>query len=143
MPNKLLFFNESISFRLRDVRKRRAWLLKVIAAEEKIPGDINYIFCNDEFLHKLNVQYLAHDTLTDVITFDYCEYPLVSGDIFISIVRVKENAKIFHRLFSEELNRVMVHGLLHLCGYMDKRKAQIKTMRQKEDHYLKLFSSES
>ncbi|MBV2247102.1 MAG: rRNA maturation RNase YbeY [Lentimicrobium sp.] len=139
MSQTILFFCESIEFRLRDVKKRRAWLMRVIDAEEKISGDLNYIFCSDDYLHQMNVQYLAHDTLTDVITFDYCEYPIVSGDIYISITRVKENAKTFRHSFNEELNRVMVHGLLHLCGYQDKSRAESRAMRQKEDHYLELL----
>ncbi len=117
-------------------------MMKVIEAEGKVAGTLNYIFCSDEYLHQMNVQYLAHDTLTDVITFDYCEFPMISGDIYISITRVKENAKIFHHSFNEELNRVMVHGLLHLCGYKDKRKAETIIMRQKEDLYLQLLRSD-
>ena len=135
------FYSESIAFRLREVRKKRKWLLQVIASEEKFPGELNYVFCDDEFLHAMNVQYLAHDTLTDVITFDYSELPVVAGEIYISIDRVKENAKLFGQTFNQELNRVMVHGLLHLCGYKDKSKKDSRLMREKEDHYLSKLSS--
>jgi len=130
------FFCEDIDFNLPQKRKTRSWLSEAIEREEKIPGEIGLIFCSDEFLHKMNVQYLKHDTLTDVITFDYSEEALISGDIFISIPRVKENALEFGKKFHDELNRVMVHGVLHLCGYKDKLKKDIPMMRLKEEEHL-------
>ncbi|GAB1404584.1 rRNA maturation RNase YbeY [Lentimicrobium sp.] len=142
MAQRPNFFAEKINFRLRDVRKRQRWLMQVIENEQKIAGDLNYIFCDDDYLHEMNVNYLSHDTLTDVITFDYCEFPVLSGDIYISIPRVKENAKIYGFSFNHELNRVMVHGLLHLCGYKDKTNSQVKAMRMKEDYYLELLKAD-
>ena len=133
------FFSEEVPFRLQQIRKTRAWLQTCILNEEKIAGEISYIFCNDEYLLNMNMEYLKHDTLTDIITFDYCEDDHISGDIFISIPRVKENAKIYHRHFRDELKRVMVHGVLHLCGYKDKSVKDSTQMRQKEDACLSLF----
>lgn len=139
MASKIGFFSEDISFRLSDIRNKRQWLEKVIESEGKIAGEISYIFCSDDFLYKMNVQYLNHDTLTDVITFDYTEANKISGDIFISIPRVKENAIDFGKAFEEELNRVMVHGVLHLCGYKDKTTKDEKIMRLKEDEKMELL----
>lgn len=130
------FFCEDISFNILQKRKIRTWLSEAIVREHRIPGEIGFIFCSDEYLHKMNVEYLDHDTLTDVITFDYSEAGLISGDIFISIPRVKENALEFGKKFRDELNRVMVHGVLHLCGYKDKLKKDIPVMRQKEEEHL-------
>ncbi|MCB9016932.1 MAG: rRNA maturation RNase YbeY [Lentimicrobiaceae bacterium] len=130
------FFNEDISFTLKNKRKTKAWLSDSIKRENYNTGDISFIFCSDDFLHKMNVQYLNHDTLTDVITFDYSEDKMISGDIFISIPRVKDNAVEFEKKFSDELNRVMVHGIMHLCGYKDKTKKDAAHMRLKEEEHL-------
>lgn len=130
------FFCEDISFTLRQKRRIRAWLSEAIEREQKIPADIALIFCSDAYLHKMNVAYLNHDTLTDVITFDYSENNLISGDVFISIPRVRENAREFGKKTGDELNRVMVHGILHLCGYKDKHKKDIPIMRMKEEEHL-------
>lgn len=130
------YFCEDITFTLRQKRLIGKWLADAIKRENKTPGEIGIIFCSDEFLHKMNMEYLKHDTLTDVITFDYCEDGLISGDIFISIPRVKENAIEFGRKFTDELSRVMVHGVMHLCGYKDKNKKDSAIMRLKEDEYL-------
>ena len=137
--NTILFFSEGSNFIIKNKKKLRNWIYASIDLENKGIGSINFIFCSDDYLHSLNVQYLKHDTLTDVITFDYTEdSPLLSGDIFISIDRVKENAKQFGTPFVDELHRVMIHGLLHLAGYSDKTDQETALMRSKEDYYLSL-----
>ncbi|HLN53611.1 MAG TPA: rRNA maturation RNase YbeY [Lentimicrobium sp.] len=130
------FFSEEISFTLDDPMAIRNWIFEVIKDKKSHPGTINYIFCNDNYLLALNQQYLGHDTFTDIITFDYSKEKVVSGDIFISIERVKENSAKFSIPFSNELNRVIIHGVLHLCGQDDKTETEKKSMRQMEDHYL-------
>lgn len=115
------------------------WIQKVLKEEGFEEGDINYIFCDDAYLLKLNVEFLNHDTLTDIISFDYVMGKLVSGDIFISVERVYENAKDIGTDFNDELNRVMVHGILHYCGYKDKTTDDAILMRAKEDYYLSKF----
>ena len=139
MKTRIHFFNEDISFRLQGIKEKRAWLIRSIESEGKSAGEINFIFCSDDYLHKMNVEYLNHDTLTDVITFDYSEGDALSGDIFISIPRVKENGALFSLPLRDELNRVMVHGILHLCGYKDKAARDEKLMRSKEDEKLRLL----
>lgn len=134
------FSVEDVEFELADSPTTVKWLEKIIEQEEKKLRLLNFIFCSDEYLHQLNVEYLDHDTLTDIITFPYAEPPIVEGDIFISIDRVRENAKKFEVPFSKELNRVMVHGVLHLCGYGDKSDEEAKLMRSKEDEALALLS---
>lgn len=103
-------------------------------------GEINYIFCDDEYLHKLNVEFLNHDTLTDIISFDYSAGKELHGDIYISIERVADNAKDFKSDFIDELHRVMIHGILHYCGYKDKTEADETVMRQRENDYLAKLS---
>ena len=132
----MIDFNYETEFLLEDEASVSKWILNVISSEGFKAGEINYVFCNDEYLHKLNVEFLNHDTLTDIISFDYTMGKLVSGDIYISIDRVKENAVDFGVTFSEELNRVIVHGVLHYCGFKDKTEADAKVMRDKENHYL-------
>ena len=122
-----------------DEEDFQRWIQLIIASERKKEGDINYIFCNDEYLHKINVDYLQHDTLTDIITFDYGKDNLLASDIYISIERVRENAQEFGVDFSTELLRVMSHGILHLCGYKDKTPEQSQQMRQKEEEKMALF----
>jgi rRNA maturation RNase YbeY len=134
------FASVEIEFALENTAKTKAWLKNIIEQEECQLHSLNFIFCSDEYLHQLNVDYLNHDTLTDVITFPYAEPPSISGDVFISIERVKDNAKQFAVPFSNELNRVMVHGVLHLCGYGDKTETEAKLMRKKEDDALTLLS---
>ena len=102
-------------------------------------GNINYIFCDDEYLHKINVKYLQHDTLTDIITFDYTEGKVLHSDIYISVERIKENAEVFKVPFQKEFLRVLAHGLLHLCGYKDKRPKDSVIMRSKEEEKMLLF----
>ncbi len=132
------FHSEDISFELFKKPAIISWLSYSITNENRAPGEISYIFCSDEFLYKMNNKHLNHDTLTDVITFDYCEHNLICGDIFISIDRVKENAKHFSVSFEKELHRVMIHGIMHLCGYGDKTPEDQKVMSIKEDFYLNL-----
>jgi len=133
------FYNENSGFKPKQIKKIREWLLAVILAEGKSAGEISFIFCDDNYLHEMNVKYLSHDTLTDVITFDYSEENRISGDVFISIDRVRENAVNFTKPLDEEIHRVMVHGVLHLCGFKDKTKKDAVLMRQKEDSYLALY----
>jgi|ERR1051326_60962 rRNA maturation RNase YbeY len=132
------FFSQDISFLLKKRSAVKNTLLSVIKKEKKKPGDINFIFCDDKLLLSLNKKFLRHDTLTDIITFQYPSEK-ISSEIFISIPRVKENAKKFMAAFETELHRVMIHGVLHLCGYKDKNSTDKKKMRAKEDHYLKLL----
>ena len=112
------------------------WLKDVTTKEGKEIGELVYVFCNDDYLIEKNMQFLKHDTLTDVITFDYCNEEIISGDILISTERVKENALKYEVDFLTELHRVMVHGLLHLLGYQDKNEKNAKKMREKENYYL-------
>lgn len=112
---------------------------KLVANEGKIMGEVNYILCSDPYLLEMNKQYLQHDYYTDVITFDYCEDNVISGDIFISVDTVRDNAKEYDATFESELERVMVHGVLHLVGYKDKTDEDSKVMRSKENQYLVLF----
>ncbi len=134
------FFNEDIDFVLTQKGVIKKWISDVISLEGKTKGNISFIFCNDEYLSKINIEYLKHDTFTDIITFDYTEdnYGKISGDIFISIERVKENAEKLNISFINELHRVMIHGILHLMGYKDKTKANKIQMRLKEDKCLSL-----
>ena len=132
------FFSEGILFGLSDESSLVVWLNKVVVSERQEVEEINYIFCDDEYLHSLNLQYLDHDTLTDVISFQY-ESSQIRGDVFISIPRVKENASLFNVHFDQELRRVMVHGLLHLLGYKDKSNSDSKKMRAMEDKYLSII----
>ena len=136
----MISFNYEVAFKLSSEAKIIKWLSDVIKTENFKEGDINYVFCDDDYLHKLNVEFLKHDTLTDIISFDYSVGKQLHGDIFISIERVHENAENFNVEFNEELNRVMVHGVLHYCGYKDKSEEDANVMREKENHYLNLFT---
>lgn len=136
----ITFHQEDVSFRLKNIRKVKSWIVQTIELEKNVLGDLNYIFCSDTYLHKINLEYLKHDTFTDIITFDYSENKNISGDIFISIDRIKENANKFKQSFDNELNRVLIHGVLHLLGYKDKSLTDKKIMRAKEDFYLSLLS---
>jgi probable rRNA maturation factor len=134
------FFTEGVSFTLKDRVSLRRWLNTVIRREGKSPWYINFIFCNDDYLLELNKTYLNHSTLTDILSFSYNDDPgTVSGDIFISLDRVRENAAEYQQEFDRELKRVMVHGILHLIGYSDKGKNEKEKMTEKEDFYLNLF----
>lgn len=133
------FQNLSIPFKLKEKTKIKFWIKTVIDKEKHTLGTINYMFCNDDELLEINIKHLNHNTLTDIITFDYTEDKKISSDIFISVDRVLENAKKFEVTFEEELRRVMIHGVLHLCGYKDKSKPDAELMRKKENWALKLF----
>jgi probable rRNA maturation factor len=124
-------------FHFKNKLQTKAWLKNVIKNENHKVGNINYVFCTDNYLLTLNQKYLNHDTFTDIITFDYSEKNIISGDIYISIDRIKENANNLKISFEKELNRVMVHGALHLMGYKDKKRADKDLMTTKEDFYLK------
>jgi rRNA maturation RNase YbeY len=134
----MLLFNNETTFSLQNEERVSSWLSLCISNEGLKEGEVNYIFCDDEYLGEKNLKYLKHNTLTDVIGFDYTMGKLVSGDIFISVERVLENSKNFNVSFNDELHRVMVHGLLHFCGYKDKKTEDQSTMRLKEDYYLSL-----
>ncbi|MDN3669094.1 rRNA maturation RNase YbeY [Echinicola jeungdonensis] len=128
------FFSEDIDFNLPKKNLTKRWLREIAKNEGFQITDLNYIFCTDEYLHKINLDYLDHDTYTDIITFDNSESEnIIEGDIFISIDRVKENANNQDQKFDTELNRVISHGLLHLCGYKDKNKEEAEMMREKEN----------
>lgn len=130
------YFNEDIKFDFRQRLSNNRWLKFVAGSELKTLGNVNIIFCSDNYILDVNMQYLQHDYFTDIITFDYCEGKVLSGDLFISIDSVRENASFYGTEFKDELNRVIVHGLLHLIGYDDHSEEDIKVMRSKEDYYL-------
>ena len=135
----MINFNYETDFSLADETRYADWISRVITSENKKEGDINYIFCDDDYLHKINVEYLSHDDLTDIISFDYSVGNELHGDIFISVERVKENAVEFNVSFDEELLRVMAHGVLHYAGYKDKNDEEGKAMRMKEDEKIEMF----
>ncbi len=118
----------------------KIWLQQVIRLEGKVPGDISYIFCDDDYMLERNIEFLNHDTYTDIITFDQCVGDVVSGSILISVDRVVENANKFGKSFENEFLRVLVHGTLHLCGYKDKSDEEAKLMRQKENEALAILN---
>lgn len=136
----LKFFSEEIDFKLQNENTLTQWILSVIIQEKKSLGEINVIFCQDDYLLKMNVKFLNHNTLTDVISFNYVVENKISGDIFISIDRVKENASKFNSPFTKELHRVIIHGILHLLEYDDKTPKQSQEIRAKEDFYLALLA---
>ncbi len=138
----MISFNYESDFVLTLEDVYASWIETIVESENKILGEISYIFCDDDYLHEINVQYLNHDTLTDIISFDYTEGDVISGDIFVSIERVKDNAIDFNVPFEEELKRVLAHGVLHYCGYKDKSDADALLMRSKEDEKIKLFHVE-
>lgn len=138
----MITFNYETDFELKNESDYEAWIEAIIESEDYTEGEVNYIFCDDEYLHKINVEYLDHDTLTDIISFDYTIGNLISGDIFISIERVKENAKEYEVSFEKELLRVMSHGILHYCGYKDKSDEDSILMRQKENEKMEMFHVE-
>jgi len=138
----MINFNYETDFALGDEQAFSDWLSAVIVSEGKNEGEINYIFCDDEYLHKINVEYLDHDTLTDIISFDYTVGNELNGDIFVSVERVADNAKDFKVSFAEELKRVLSHGILHYCGYKDKTDEDAQLMRAKEEEKMKMFHVE-
>jgi probable rRNA maturation factor len=137
--SSIRYFSEGVDFSVPQPRKVVAWIKKVLVKERRKSGDINYIFCTDTYLLGLNQQYLKHNTYTDIITFDYSSGKSIEGEIYISVERVRENANKLDVPFEDELLRVMVHGVLHLCGYQDKEPAQKAQMRKKEEAYLSLW----
>ncbi|MCC5946614.1 MAG: rRNA maturation RNase YbeY [Bernardetiaceae bacterium] len=133
----IFFFSEQIDFDIANPDAYRKWLNLLIQEEEMQLENLNYIFCDDNYLHDMNMRYLQHDTLTDVITFDFSDIEnILHGDIFISISRVRDNAQDLNIDFKYELQRVMAHGVLHLCGYGDKHEDEIILMREKENYYI-------
>ncbi|WP_420155280.1 rRNA maturation RNase YbeY [Siphonobacter sp.] len=131
------YFVEDVEFQVPFPQKTRRWLNTVALAEGFQIAELNYIFCSDEYLHKINVEYLEHDTYTDIITFDNSEEEkVISGDIFVSVERVEDNARSLNVIFQDELARVMVHGVLHLAGYLDETDEEEENMRRLESHYL-------
>ena len=131
-----IYYHSECDFELKNDESITKWLKDAISAENKELGEINYIFCDDQYILKKNQEYLQHDTFTDIITFDYTEENRLSADIFISIERIKENAITFAVPFETELQRVIIHGVLHLMGYKDKSEEDAKAMRSKENFYL-------
>ena len=138
----MISFNYETDFKLGNEAAFEIWISRVILSEEKKEGEINFIFCDDEYLHKLNVEYLEHDTLTDVISFDYSVGNELHGDVYISTERVADNAMDFNVTFEEEIKRVIIHGILHYCGYKDKSDADEALMRSKEEEKIKMFHVE-
>ena len=136
----MISFNFETEFNLHNSVTLCEWISKTINSEGCKEGDINFVFCDDEYLHKLNVEFLQHDTLTDIISFDYSVGKELHGDIFISIDRVRDNAEDLHIDFDTELHRVMIHGILHYCGYKDKSTEDANEMREKEDFYLSMLN---
>lgn len=130
------YFTEDTDFKFGGRRFNNSWLKSVAEAESRRIGRINIIFCSDKYLLDINMKFLSHDYYTDIITFDYCEKDELSGDLFISIDSVRANAEFFGTSFDNELNRVMVHGILHLIGYDDHSDEEQKEMRAKENFYL-------
>jgi probable rRNA maturation factor len=135
------FFTQSISFKIPQPRKTSSWIRLIVEKERHLLSQLNFIFCSDDELFQMNLEFLNHKTLTDIITFDNSEVKgSVEGDIYISVDRIRENALLFRKEFDDELRRVMIHGVLHLMGYKDKTDAEKSTMRKKEDASLSLYA---
>ena len=132
------YYKEDTDFLFKGKALNNRWLRMVAGSEIRRIGDISIIFCSDNYILDVNMRYLQHDYFTDIITFDYCEGDKLSGDLFISVDSVRENALYYGTEFADELNRVMVHGLLHLIGYDDHTEEEQKIMREKENYYLSL-----
>ena len=136
----MIDFHYETDFKLTNEEQLTNWVVNCIESNAFKVGEINYIFCDDAYLHKLNVEFLEHDTLTDIISFDNTMGKLISGDIFISVDRVKENASIFNTSFNDELYRVMIHGVLHYLGFKDKTEEEKSIMRKQENQYLSVLN---
>lgn len=134
------FFSEEIDFKPENPSELTQWILATCEEEKSLLSELNYIFCSDDHLHSINVDYLQHDTYTDIITFDLSDNESIEGEIYISIDRIQENCETHGSSFQDELHRVIIHGVLHLIGYKDKTDAESRTMRAKEDYYLNLRS---
>ena len=140
MEQQILFFYEKIQFKLQEESKIATWLISCAKEEKQEIALVNCIFCDDDYLLEINKQYLKHDYYTDIITFDYTEEnDQISGDVFISVDRAMENSKTFTQDLNIEINRLLIHGLLHLMGYKDKQPEDKRLMTSKEDHYLALI----
>ena len=139
--SKINFYSEN-EFKLEDEARYASWIENVITSEGRTLEEISYIFCDDEYLLKINIEYLDHDTYTDIITFDYSAGKILQGEIYISTDRVRENSETFNVKFEDELRRVLSHGVLHLCGYKDKTEEEAALMRSKEEEKMKLFHVE-
>ena len=137
----MILFNYDTDFTLNNEREIEEWISDCIISRKFSEGELNYIFCDDAYLHKLNVEFLKHDNFTDIISFDYTVGKIISCDIFISVERVRENATKFNQMFDNEINRVIIHGLLHCLGYKDKDEKDKRVMRIEEDVCLKLLKS--
>ena len=137
----MITFNSETSFTPKNQKKLVKWIGDVISSEGFQVAEINYIFCDDSYLNKINQEFLNHDTFTDIISFDYTLGKEVGGDIFISIERVLENAEKFNEVFENELHRVMIHGILHFIGYKDKTKKDKTLMRTKEDEKIFILNT--
>ena len=137
----MIEFNYETDFKLENEDSIQHWISACIDNYGFKEGELNYIFCDDDYLLKLNVEFLDHDTLTDIISFDYTMGKLISGDIFISVERVRENAKIFNQSIENELNRVIIHGVLHYMGFKDKNPADKDAMTAEEDKCLALLNA--
>ncbi|GGK38213.1 MULTISPECIES: rRNA maturation RNase YbeY [Flavobacteriaceae] len=137
----MIQFNYETAFKLENEAAVQSWIIACIKSYGFIEGEISYILCDDEYLHKLNVEFLKHDTFTDVISFDYTLGKLISADIFISVERVQENAQNFNQNIDNELNRVLIHGILHCLGFKDKSEEEKQKMRFEEDKCLSLLNS--
>jgi rRNA maturation RNase YbeY len=135
------FFYEDTKFKIEFPRKTARWIIESAKREKRSVLNINYIFCSDAYLLRLNQEFLSHNTFTDIITFDESEGKNISGEIYISLQRVEENSKKFDSVFQDELRRVMIHGVLHLSGYKDKKPPEISLMRKKEEAYLSLWKT--
>lgn len=139
MKSRVSFQSADIPFKLSNQARIKAWIKKVAVLEGRGIDTLSYIFCSDKYLLKINQKYLHHNTFTDIITFDLAEGDNLDGEIYISIERVKANANNFQNAFNQELRRVMIHGVLHLCGYPDKTSIEKGTMRRKEEACLSLY----
>lgn len=137
----IFFSNEHVDFDLPEPERVQKWITHVVRTHGKRVGEVNYIFSDDAYLIEVNRTYLDHDTYTDIITFDYVAGNIVSGDIFISIERVRENARLFDTSFEHELHRVLIHGVLHLLGQGDKSETEAKEMRNLEEECLKIWNT--
>jgi rRNA maturation RNase YbeY len=140
MPGGIRFFSEEIDFKVPHPNRTRRWLRQVAEAEGTFVNELTYVFCSDEYLHRMNVEFLDHDTLTDIITFDTSEENEgLNGELYVSVERVTDNAQTFGVSFEQELARVLVHGILHLCGYSDKELSHKQQMRELENFYISLL----
>ena len=139
MAQNINFFNQDLSYTLKQKNRIREWIKATAENEGKEIGEITYMFGSDAFILETNRKYLQHDYLTDIITFDYCEENMLNGDIAISLERVRENARTYQVCVEKELLRVLIHGILHLCGYKDKSRKDAAQMRSKEDFYIQKF----